>query len=142
MQSFSFSDITNLITQFENETLPKEQWTHEAHLAVGCFYVHSFGKEEALNKIRINIKKYNIAVGGENTDSSGYHETITVFWIWNIDQFIKNQEEEKPVDEIIAQFIASSFSDKNYPFEYYTKDLLLSSNARLNFIEADLKAFE
>ena len=27
------------------------------------------------------VGRYNEAVGGKNTETSGYHETITVFWI-------------------------------------------------------------
>lgn len=138
----AMQSIHDLVQQFENETLPKEQWTHEAHLSVGCFYVYAYGKDEALNKIRVNIKKYNVATGGQNTETSGYHETITVFWIWNIHEFVKKQSTDKSIEQIIGQFISSVYSDKNYPLEFYTKEHLLSTAARLNFAVPDIKAFQ
>ena len=134
-------NIQELVAQFEQESLPKEQWTHEAHLTVGCFYVFHFGKEKALETIRTNIKKYNVATGGENTDTAGYHETITMFWIWNINEFIKNHGKENTLETIIQQFISCKYADKSLPFSYYSKELLLSTAARLNFIEPDIASF-
>ena len=134
------NNILELVNQFEQEILPKEQWTHEAHLAVGCFYVFTYGKDVALEKIRVNIKKYNVATGGENTTSSGYHETITVFWIWNIQRFLEKQP-NKELKAFVKSFISSSFADKNQPFIYYSKDLLLSTQARLKFEFPDLLPF-
>ncbi|MDB5227361.1 MAG: hypothetical protein JWN78_1554 [Bacteroidota bacterium] len=72
-----FSNIRTLAEEFENETLPKALWTYEAHLATGLYYVLNLESEAAFNKIRTNIKKYNLATGGENTETTGYHETIT-----------------------------------------------------------------
>ena len=31
--------------------------------------------------MRHAVRRYNVAVGGQNTATSGYHETITDFWI-------------------------------------------------------------
>lgn len=135
-------DLKTLIRKFEDGSLPKALWTHEAHLAVGCFYVYTFGKEKALEKIRINIKNYNLATGVQNTETSGYHESISVFWIWNIHEFIKKQDVENTIEQLITAFIASPFSDKNFPFEYYSKEVLLSAEARLHFIDADKKTFK
>ena len=132
-------DITTFIKKFEEESLPKEQWTHEAHLATGLFYVYTYGKEQALEKIRINIKKYNVATGGENTATSGYHETITVFWIWVIDTFIKNALSSLSLQELLIQLLQSEYAATTLPFQFYTKDYLLSEEARKNFVEPDLK---
>lgn len=43
------------------------------------WYAQQFSEEEALAKLTDAIKNYNISVGTENTDTSGYHETLTVF---------------------------------------------------------------
>ena len=139
MQPLFVEDITTFIKKFEDESLPKEQWTHEAHLAAGLFYVYTYGKEQALEKIRINIKKYNVATGGENTATSGYHETITVFWIWVIDTFIKNALSSLSLQELLIQLLQSEYAATTLPFQFYTKDYLLSEEARKNFVEPDLK---
>jgi hypothetical protein len=57
--------ISALVSQFEQEIVPKERWTHEAHVAVGLYYVLHYGKEEALSKIRTNIRKYNLTAGNQ-----------------------------------------------------------------------------
>lgn len=139
MQSLFLEDITTFIKKFEDESLPKEQWTHEAHLATGLFYVYTYGKEEALEKIRNNIKKYNIAKGGENTDTGGYHETITVFWIWAIDIFMQKASSSLSVQELLKQLLQSEYAATNFPFQFYSKEYLLSTAARKNFAEPDLK---
>lgn len=137
-----FDNIQFLAEEFENETLQKSSWTHEAHLAVGLYYVLNLGTEDALNKIRINIQKYNLATGGENTETAGYHETITRFWIWAIDQFLCSTDKKLSTEELFNQLITSRYSNKNFPFEYYTKDFLLSTHARLNYAEPDLQFME
>jgi hypothetical protein len=62
-------------------SLPKAQWTHEAHLRVGLWHLLAYSTDEALEMMRARITAYNVACGVGNTDSSGYHETITRFFV-------------------------------------------------------------
>ena len=78
-------EIDEFLTAFESGTLPKERWTHAAHLLAGACYVHRLGQSSALKHMRMCVRRYNEAVGGKNTATSGYHETITVFWIKVLD---------------------------------------------------------
>ncbi|WP_263417784.1 hypothetical protein [Terriglobus albidus] len=80
-------EIAAFVSAFEAGTLPKERWTHAAHILSGAWYVHVLGPEAALTEMRRHIRAYNEAVGTQNTDSSGYHETITVFWIRMLEHF-------------------------------------------------------
>ena len=62
-------------------TLPRADWTHEAHLAACTWLVRNrpgIAIERALPAI---ISAYNEAVGGVNDDTQGYHETITQVYI-------------------------------------------------------------
>ena len=74
-------EIDDFLAAFESGTLPKERWTHAAHLLAGACYVHRLGQSAAIDHMRACVGRYNEAVGGKNTATSGYHETITVFWI-------------------------------------------------------------
>ncbi len=65
--------------QWETGTLPKAQWTHAAHVAVGSYYAVCY-RDSALEKTRAGILRYNQAAGTANTETSGYHETLTCFW--------------------------------------------------------------
>ena len=63
---------------FETGTLPKACWTHAAHIFTGASYVHSCGEAAAIDRMRARVSAYNLAVGGQNTPTNGYHETVTV----------------------------------------------------------------
>ena len=75
----SRESLDTFIDQWERGVLPKSEWTHAAHITVGTCYVLRYGAT-ALDRIREGILRYNAAVGTANTDSSGYHETLTRFW--------------------------------------------------------------
>ncbi len=80
-------DINAFIAAFESGTLPKPRWTHAAHILTGACYVHTYGEAQAINRMRARVSAYNVAVGGQNTPTSGYHETITILWIKILAQF-------------------------------------------------------
>ena len=134
----SQDEIRSLIEGFENGTLPKIQWTHQAHLVMAVWYLSKLDVPVATDIIRNGIKGYNAAVGGENTDTSGYHETITLFYIWFVKKFLTNSNSENSLLENTNNFCAQ-YGDKNLPFEYYSKELLMSVEARRNWVEPDLQ---
>ena len=135
---YSPDEILRLIEGFENGTLPKEQWTHQAHLVMAVWYLSKLDVPEATNLIRNGIKCYNAAVGGENTDTSGYHETITLFYIWFVKKFLTKSNSENSLLENANNF-CTQHGDANLPFEYYSKELLMSVEARRNWVEPDLR---
>src|SRR5258708_37709934 len=58
-------------------TLPKPQWTHAAHFAATLWLMESRAMEEVAGMLPGLIRAYNEAIGTINSDTSGYHETIT-----------------------------------------------------------------
>src|SRR3979490_953792 len=66
---------------FEEGTLPRPDWTHAAHLAIGATYLVEYERFEAIWRARDGIRHYNASQGILNTSESGYHETITLFWL-------------------------------------------------------------
>ena len=74
------SEIERLVHAFESLTLPYENWTHRAHLAVAVYYTRTHSFKDALSQIRSRIKAYNLACG----DPHGYNETITVMFVKKI----------------------------------------------------------
>ncbi|MGD1703814.1 hypothetical protein [Dapis sp. BLCC M229] len=48
----------------------------------------NYSESEAINYIRDRIKKYNAAMGIQMTKNSGYHETITMFWVKRVRQYV------------------------------------------------------
>ena len=133
--------ITEMIQAFENYTLPLPEWTHEAHLTTALYYVHHFGLDIALCKIRPGIILYNHALLVSNTASGGYHETITLFWMRLIDSFLKKHP-EKRLSEQVRLFLDSEWASKEILLKYYSKANLMSTRARGQWVEPDIKAID
>ncbi|RZU41969.1 hypothetical protein [Edaphobacter modestus] len=135
------AEIDAFLAAFEGCTLPKTEWTHSAHLLTGACYVHGMGHEAALAKMRHCVRRYNESVGGQNTATSGYHESITVMWIRLLDRL---HRESAPMDR--AQFAALAVerfaAHRDIFREYYDFDLTGSTEARLRWVEPTLKPLE
>jgi hypothetical protein len=138
----AFEEIESFIVAFEARTLPKPCWTHQAHLIVALWYNLRHRADEALDLVRENIKRYNEAVGTLNTETSGYHESITVFYMWAVRQFIVDAGPEASLVELANRLISGKCAARSFPFEYYSRELLLSTEARLRRVEADVKAMK
>lgn len=134
--------IDALAEGFLTCTLPKEDWTHEAHLLVGLWHLHHYSFYEALLLMRCRIITYNLATGGVNSAQSGYHETLTEFWLRQLAEFRRSVGEEKSLSAQCNQLFASRFADRGLPFEYYSRELLFSVQARAKWTEPDLQTFQ
>ena len=128
----------DLVEKFESCELDIKSWTHESHLIVALYYVINY-KEQAFEKIKQKIIKFNESKGTINSDKSGYHETLTIFWIKNIELFLNKFKTKEFTVEVIDKLIKSEYIIKGYPFKFYTKDKLMSVEARKSWIEPDLK---
>ena len=85
-------EVKSLVGAFEERTLTKAEWTHAAHLTVGLCYCLNYHFAIAKNLMSDGIYLLNDAHGTLNTDSSGYHETLTMFWLLTIKEFVDNTE--------------------------------------------------
>lgn len=135
------SEIDAFLSAFEGRKLPKERWTHAAHLLAGACYVHSLGQAAAIDRMRECIKRYNEAVGGKNTDTDGYHETITIAWIKLLDGLLR---EAGPMERAaFASMAVERFeSDREIFRRYYDFDLVQSLEARRSWMPPTLAAFD
>jgi hypothetical protein len=129
------------IKKFQDCNLPFHEWTHKAHLIVGLFHVLNH-KEDSLDLMRERIMKFNTSKGVINSDNSGYHETITIFWLWAIKKFLDAYHKKDFSRETIEALVNSKFAESKFPLNYYTKEHLMSVQARKNWIEPDLKKLD
>jgi hypothetical protein len=127
-----------VVFPFIQKTLPKEQWTHEAHLVTAIWHLLNYGYLEALCYMRARIIEYNVASGGANTISSGYHETLTQFYLKEIDFYLKYRENvNQSFNEICEDFLKTEYATKEYPLQFYTKERLQSLKARSKWVKPD-----
>ena len=62
------------LAAFEACTIPRADWTHEAHVRMAWLYLSRLPFPSALQNARTGIARYNRSLG----NTSGYHDTVTV----------------------------------------------------------------
>src|SRR5271167_1567039 len=134
-------EIDEFLAAFEAGTLPKERWTHGAHLLTGACYVHALGEAAAIDKMRRCIPRYNEAVGGKNTEMSGYHETITVMWIKLLARLRREAGEMER--RAFASLAVERFEGEKDVFRrYYDFDVVNSAEARRGWVPPTIESFD
>jgi hypothetical protein len=138
MKNYTAVEIESLIKRFEARTLPEVEWTHEAHLVVAIWYDRRHDFAIALPLVRDYISHHNESVGNQNTETEGYHESITKFWMVIASAFLKENEFNSDESACNA-FINSDFGTSKFPLEFYSESRLFSVEARMNWVMPDLK---
>lgn len=120
-----------------DRTLPKPEWTHEAHLAACAWLV--LERADIVPEVELPdiIRGYNVAAGGENTDSAGYHETLTQLYIRGVRRFLATCEADGLLAKVNA-LLASDMAPRDWPLRFYSRELLFSVAARRGWVEPDL----
>ncbi|MCB1122446.1 MAG: hypothetical protein KJT03_12910, partial [Verrucomicrobiae bacterium] len=70
-----------LLTHFENQTLPFKSWNHRMHVRIAYIYAKALSYPEALVKLREGIKAYNHKNKVNESPTTGYNETVTVAFL-------------------------------------------------------------
>ena len=121
-------------------TLPRAEWTHEAHLAATTYLLTrrpDIDIDEALPDI---IRGYNKSVGGVNSDSEGYHETITRLFLHGVRLFLAEADLDEPLHELVNELLSSPMGRRDWPLRFYSAERLFSVEARRHFVPPDLAA--
>jgi hypothetical protein len=132
------SALDQLVLAFEQRTLPREHWTHAAHLAVGSHYVFCLGAERAMEEMRHRVRSYNEAVGTANTATSGYHETLTRMWIMILARLLEDHPGQLS-RTAYAQVVVERYGHRSGIHKsLYGFDVVKSAEARAYWIEPEL----
>ena len=121
-------------------TLPREAWTHEAHLAATTWLVLKRPEIELDTELRGIISRYNESVGGTNSDSEGYHDTITLAYLRGIRLFLSGADATRPIHELVNELLMTPMGRRDWPLRFWSKERLMSVEARRRWVEPDLKA--
>lgn len=118
-------------------TLPRELWTHEAHLAACLWIVRERPEIDAEREMRSIISSYNVAVGGVNDETQGYHETITQVYVAAVRAHLRDVG-DTPLCKAVNALLLSPRGRRELPLAHYSRERLFSVEARLGFVEPDL----
>lgn len=119
-------------------TLPKAQWTHAAHLAAAAWIIATHAELDPARAMPDIIRQYNTATGVANTNTGGYHETITQASLRAVRAFLDQQAPGTPLHEACNGLLASPFGDKAWLLRYWRPDTLFSRQARREWVAPDL----
>ena len=120
-------------------TLPKPEWTHEAHISTTCWLLLERPDLLPERDLPDLIRRYNESVGGVNSDSEGYHETITQIFIRTLRASLATSEGQGLAARVNAVLLAPQ-GRRDWPLRFYSRELLFSKTARLGWVEPDLAA--
>lgn len=119
---------------FERCLLPRELWTHAAHVRMAWLYLRRAPIDRVVPDVRERIGRYNLSLG--NPD--GYHETITIASLRVIDDRIRRD----PGVDTFAEFSMRNpdLLDRTISalLVYYRRETLFGPEARAGFVEPDL----
>jgi len=118
-------------------TLPKAEWTHEAHLAACTWLLMERPDIHPEADLPDIIRSYNVAVGGVNDDTQGYHETLTQLYIRAVRSHLTEHGEDDLLGTVNA-LLASPRALRSWPLIHYSRELLFSVPARRGWVEPDL----
>jgi len=125
-------EVSELVRAFETCTIHPAEFKHYQHLAIALWYVSNFSYDEATLRVRTGIQKLAKAYG-----KMGYHETITLFWLEIVREFLARSNAGSIA--AMANELAAECADKNLIRDYYSEDLLTSDMAKNGWIAPDLK---
>ena len=137
--------IEDLAERFGARNVSRAEWTHEAHLAVGLWYVARYGADEAFARLRVGIRALNEANGVANTPTGGYHETITHAYVVLIATFLERRgvtlrSPDRDVQCEVDALLQGPLADRAVLFEHWSRERLMSPEARAGWVEPDVRA--
>ena len=120
--------------------LPRAEWTHEAHLGATAYLLLRHPEVDLDAELPGLIRRYNESVGGVNSDSEGYHETITRVFLHGIRLFLAEADLGEPLHDIVNELLLSPMGAREWPLRFYSPSRLFSIEARRAWVAPDLSA--
>lgn len=119
--------------------LPRPEWTHAAHLTAAAWIIAGQSALDPERDMPGIIRAYNESVGGENTDTAGYHHTITLASLAMVRRFLAGRPTGEPLHQSVNALVTSELANKDWLLGYWSRPALFSVEARRGWIEPDLK---
>ena len=131
--------LADFLLEFERGTWPKSSWNHAAHIAVAGCYLLDHPTDVAESWMRLGIRHYNHCTGTINSDHSGYHETLTLFWLAIVRARILERPADLPRLETVRALVEELGPRRDLYQEYYSFDVVRSVEARRSWMPPDVK---
>ena len=136
--AFTASDaaVEDFFGRWRAGTLPKAAWTHAAHVGMAAYIAFDHGEDEAFALTKEGILHHNQCVGTPNTDTSGYHETLTRFWCATVGDFVRSGGFASRLEAVRAA-VERFGADRDRHTLFYSTDVVGDTKARREWITPD-----
>lgn len=121
-----------------DRTLPKVRWTHAAHFAATLWLLTCCPDVDCDRELPGIIRAYNETTGVANTDSSGYHETITRASLRAARAFL-SEDGARPLFATCNALLSSRLGKSDWLLAHWSRPRLFSAEARQVWVEPDLQ---
>lgn len=108
------------------------EFNHLAHIAVALSYMADLPAAEALERMRLYIKRFASHHGAENL----YHETLTTFWMRLLGHLSAIYNVDLPLWRRI-NLIVDRWGTRQPVEAHYSRELLSSPAARAGWVAPD-----
>lgn len=129
-------EIYAYVADLDRWVLPRERWNHAGHLVAGLVYLDRYPVGEALRRLRSAIRGYNVATGTRNTATSGYHETLTRWYLEQIDAW-RRTAAGRDLAQRVEALLSSPLAVTDAPLRSYRSETLYAPEARRRWVAPD-----
>jgi hypothetical protein len=135
----TLAEIVEIAEGVRGCTFPVARFHHREHCLATAYLLKSFPATDWRAELPNVIRRYNVAMGGANTEDAGYHETITQFYIDAIEKFLRDHAGESLLDACEA-LLRTPIVQPDYALRSYSHERLFSREARRRYLAPDLTA--
>jgi hypothetical protein len=131
-------EVEDVLRRFESGALRPSEFKHRQHLTVALLYLLRLPESEVHARMRDTILRF---LARHRLDANVYHETITAFWLRRVRCFVRGADTERPAHELANELI-NQCTDSRLVFEYFSRELIETKEARSGWMEPDLKVLD
>ena len=129
--------LVNFFETWEAGRLSKSKWTHAAHVAVAACCAYQGDADTTFARMKAGIIRHNESVGTANTETNGYHETLTRFWASEICALVRSGQFSSRLAAVKAA-VETFGNDRERFRRYFSFDVVRDIRARREWVPPDV----
>lgn len=133
------SDDDTFLEQFESTAWPLSDWHHRQHIKIAYLYLCRYPLDAAIAKMCAGVKKFNAANKLPEGQDRGYHETTTQAWMYLVHCTLQEFGPAESADAFVDKH--TQLLSKRALLFFYSRDYIMSWEAKQRFVEPDLTPF-
>jgi hypothetical protein len=129
--------IDRLAARVLDTSLPHGEWTHAAHFAFAIWVERTRPDLAEPKRFREIVMRLNEAHGRPNSDTEGYHHTITLASLRAARFTLGEMAAGMPLHHVLRHMLAGPFGRSDWILAYWSRELLFDREARRCWVPPD-----